>query len=70
MSVARQIGRHKHDCKVVVNKSTVPVGTADQARTLIAHARARTRRGVGSDSPGSSSLRRLPRCRPGCAWLR
>jgi UDPglucose 6-dehydrogenase len=38
MSVARQIGRHIHDYKVVVNKSTVPVGTADRVRTLIADA--------------------------------
>jgi UDPglucose 6-dehydrogenase len=36
LSVARQIGHHMHDYKVVVNKSTVPVGTADQVRTLIA----------------------------------
>jgi UDPglucose 6-dehydrogenase len=38
MSVARQIGDHMHDYKVVVNKSTVPVGTADRVRALIADA--------------------------------
>lgn len=33
--VAREVGRHMEGYKVVVNKSTVPVGTADQVRYLI-----------------------------------
>lgn len=33
--VAAQIGKHMEDYKVVVNKSTVPVGTADMVRRII-----------------------------------
>ncbi len=36
LAVARTIGRHLARPKVVVNKSTVPVGTADKVRTAIA----------------------------------
>ncbi|MFO8111222.1 MAG: UDP-glucose/GDP-mannose dehydrogenase family protein, partial [Desulfosalsimonadaceae bacterium] len=32
---ARQIGRHLNDYKIVVNKSTVPVGTADAMKEII-----------------------------------
>ena len=32
LTVARTIGQHMTDYKVVVDKSTVPVGTADQVR--------------------------------------
>jgi UDPglucose 6-dehydrogenase len=38
MHVAQAIGEHMHDYKVVVNKSTVPVGTADMVRKTIANA--------------------------------
>jgi UDPglucose 6-dehydrogenase len=34
-NVAASIGRHMNDYKVVVNKSTVPVGTADLVRKII-----------------------------------
>jgi UDPglucose 6-dehydrogenase len=34
-SVADDIGTHMDRCKVVVDKSTVPVGTADQVRAII-----------------------------------
>lgn len=34
--VASQVGRHMKDYKIVINKSTVPVGTADQVREIIA----------------------------------
>ena len=34
-AVAREIGRTMSDYKIVVNKSTVPVGTADQVRQII-----------------------------------
>lgn len=35
LSAARNIGKHMDDAKVVVNKSTVPVGTADKVCTEI-----------------------------------
>jgi UDPglucose 6-dehydrogenase len=37
LSVAASIGRHLKSFKLVVNKSTVPVGTADQVRAAITH---------------------------------
>jgi UDPglucose 6-dehydrogenase len=36
LEAARAIGRHMDDYRVVVNKSTVPVGTADKVREAIA----------------------------------
>jgi UDPglucose 6-dehydrogenase len=38
LAVARAIGEHMTDYKLVVNNSTVPVGTADQVRSTIATA--------------------------------
>ena len=38
LEVARSIGQHLNRYAVVVNKSTVPVGTADKVRATIAHA--------------------------------
>lgn len=35
LAVAETIGRHMVNCKIVVNKSTVPVGTADKVRLAI-----------------------------------
>ncbi|MGC3982227.1 MAG: UDP-glucose/GDP-mannose dehydrogenase family protein [Steroidobacteraceae bacterium] len=35
LAVAESIGRHVADYRIVVNKSTVPVGTADKVRTKI-----------------------------------
>jgi UDPglucose 6-dehydrogenase len=37
LSVAATIGRHMKNFKLVVNKSTVPVGTADKVRAAISH---------------------------------
>jgi len=37
LSVAATIGRHLKSFKLVVNKSTVPVGTADKVRAAITH---------------------------------
>ena len=36
VAAARNIGRHMSDYKIVVDKSTVPVGTADRVRSTIA----------------------------------
>ncbi len=36
VSAARSIGRHMGEYRVIVNKSTVPVGTADEVRAAIA----------------------------------
>jgi UDPglucose 6-dehydrogenase len=41
VAAARNIGRHMTDHKVVVDKSTVPVGTADKVRSAIAEELAR-----------------------------
>ena len=49
LSAARAIGRHMTDYKVVVDKSTVPVGTADKVKAAIAEEL--RRRGV--DTPFS-----------------
>ncbi len=38
LAAARNIGRHMSEFKVVVDKSTVPVGTADKVRATIAEA--------------------------------
>ena len=35
LAAARNVGRHMTDYKVVVNKSTVPVGSADKVRAII-----------------------------------
>ena len=40
LAAARSIGRHMTDYKLVVDKSTVPVGTADAVRQAIAEAQA------------------------------
>jgi UDPglucose 6-dehydrogenase len=36
LEVARQIGRHMTEPKIVVNKSTVPVGAGDQVKAVVA----------------------------------
>jgi UDPglucose 6-dehydrogenase len=36
LSVARDIGRHMESFKIIVDKSTVPVGTADKVRVAVA----------------------------------
>ena len=47
LAVARTIGQHMTDLKVVIDKSTVPVGTADRVRAAIGAELAR--RGVAID---------------------
>jgi UDPglucose 6-dehydrogenase len=41
LAAAATIGRHMHDYKVVVDKSTVPVGTAERVRAVLTHELAR-----------------------------
>jgi len=36
LSAARNIGRHMNDYKIIIDKSTVPVGTADKVREVVA----------------------------------
>ena len=47
LAAARNIGRHMTDYKVVIDKSTVPVGTADKVKAAIASEL--TQRGVNLD---------------------
>jgi UDPglucose 6-dehydrogenase len=36
LAVAREVGRHMNESKIIVTKSTVPVGTAEQVRSAVA----------------------------------
>ncbi|OBS10542.1 UDP-glucose dehydrogenase family protein [Acidihalobacter prosperus] len=47
LEVARSVGQHMDDYRIVVNKSTVPVGTADRVREALAEALAA--RGVAAE---------------------
>ena len=72
LAVARTIGQHMTDYRIVIDKSTVPVGTADkvkaeiQASTGIARRRSRVRRRVQPRIPeGRRRHRGLHEARPG-----
>ncbi len=57
LAAARNIGRHMEGFKVVVDKSTVPVGTADRVRAAIEEElRLRGKRSAGADAPSDASL--------------
>ncbi|WP_110649780.1 UDP-glucose dehydrogenase family protein [Salinicola peritrichatus] len=49
LAVAKSIGQHMDDYKVVVDKSTVPVGTADRVRDTIAATLAERGAGIAFD---------------------
>lgn len=48
-AVARSIGEHMNDYRIVVNKSTVPVGTADKVREAVTEALAKRGRTLEFD---------------------
>jgi UDPglucose 6-dehydrogenase len=49
LAVARTIGEHMHDYKVVVTKSTVPVGTADKVRAAVRESLSKRKASVDFD---------------------
>src|SRR5258707_1808515 len=49
LAVARSIGEHMTEYKVVITKSTVPVGTADKVRQAVSEALAARQAGVEVD---------------------
>jgi UDPglucose 6-dehydrogenase len=49
LAVARTIGEHMADYKVVVTKSTVPVGTADKVRTAVRETLSKRRASIDFD---------------------
>ncbi len=49
LAVARSIGEHMNEHRIVVNKSTVPVGTADKVRSAVSEVLARRGRDIAFD---------------------
>ena len=68
LAAARSIGQHMTDYKVIVDKSTVPVGTADRVRAAVQEVLAE--RGAAWTSPSSATRsfsRKALRSRTSCA---
>ena len=67
LGVAREIGRHMNEPKIVVTKSTVPVGTAEKVRAAVkAETDDRLRGLLQPGVPqGRGGDRRLHEARPG-----
>jgi UDPglucose 6-dehydrogenase len=49
LAVARSIGEHMHEYKVVITKSTVPVGTSDKVRAAVSETLAKRRNEIEFD---------------------
>ena len=60
LAVAKEIGRNMNGHKVVVTKSTVPVGTAEKVRAAV---RSETAACRSRSAPTPSSSRKAPRSR-------